>query len=231
MFVTKSVLKIDVASNLESNYESVNRYLHEQQQEYQFLLDNITSATFLDDFSRLRMIEEKLLNLDFGLNYPEIFEEDVPNAILNSCENDYLTIFYDQTDHTLLNEQRSLFYTIWPDVPNQMIWETPWEELVRESKEALVFLKAYYQELQEEGRTLLKRLSPQTIEEILPVILAIDAKYNLLFWFLKHDVKGSFRKEWEIYCIVEEQYKRIYQELTDTAKNLSRSKLLYSHMA
>ncbi|MEO1772252.1 DUF7006 family protein [Candidatus Enterococcus ferrettii] len=206
-------------------------YLRGLLQEREDLQNNFSPATFLENYSRLRMIEEKLLSISFGLNYPEIFEAPFMESLIRYCEKEYLQFFYDQRDNGLLNKQRSLFYTIWPDVPKHIIWETSWAELIDDTDKEIPLLEQYYYSLQNSGRKLLSQLSPESYHQLLPEILAVDAKCNLLFWFLAQSTSELLEKAEEILRIVEHDYKMAQEELLYPFSNTLKIELIYSQIA
>ena len=206
------------------------RYLNDLLVEQKTLLSTMSPCTFLENYARLRMIEEKLVALNFGLTYPEIFEAPFSVTLINYCEEEYLRFFYDQRDVGLLNKQRSLFYTVWPDIPPKIIWETKWSDVLTDTSQELPLLKQYYQLLQHCGRELASQLSSASFQQLLPEILAIDAKCNLLFWFLAHSSSEPLERAEEIVRIVEHDYKKAQEELLCPLSDTSKMKLLYTQL-
>ncbi|EOH93816.1 DUF7006 family protein [Enterococcus pallens] len=200
--------------------KAVTSYYKRLLQKRQLLLREISATTFLSSYAQLKMIEEKLQLINFGMVYPELFDYPASDSLVDYCEREYLRSFYDQRDLSLLNHQRSLFYTIWPDVPAKLIWETSWDLLVADNKEQLPLLRNYYQSLQKEGDRLLNSISPETFYSRLSDILVVDAKCNLLFWFINYSSIELPVREKEIVHMVEHDYQKTQEELFQSSSML-----------
>lgn len=198
---------------LAEHYPKINRYLNQLVEERADYLATIRPDSFLEQYACIQMIEEKIQILYFGLTYPELFDPPFQETLIEYCDKEYLSVFYDQRERDLLNQQQSLFYTIWPEIPERLIWETPWKKVARKSPVPLPLLKDYYESLQRQGRDLLEQASPATIQLLIPQLLAVDAKCNLLFWFLDYSISENPEKESDILRIVEREYKQAHEEL------------------